>query len=300
MNASQVLRCILAVTMIAVSSNSEVLYTLVSLNEEVNGYFGYSVSGAGDVNGDGYDDVVVGGWSEDPGSSPAESGRAYVFDGQTGVPIHTLVSPNEEYQGRFGYSVSGGGDVDGDGHDDVVVGAPMEDPGSSPGWSGRAYVFDGQTGNPLHVLVSPNEQGGGHFGSSVSDAGDVNGDGYGDVVVGAHKEAPGSSPAESGRAYVFDGQTGNPLYVLVSPNEEEDGWFGSSVSTAGDVNGDGYDDVVVGAWREDPGSSPSGAGRAYVFDGQTGMPILTLVSRDEEAGGSLVSTPIRIVLFSPE
>jgi hypothetical protein len=113
--------------------------------------------------------------------------------------------------------------------------------------------------------VSPNEKEAGYFGRSVSGAGDVNGDGYADVVVGAYWENPGSSPDGAGRAYVFDGQTGALLHTLVSPNEEFDGDFGISVSGAGDANGDGYDDVVVGAHWEDPGPSPSNAGRAYTY-----------------------------------
>jgi hypothetical protein len=95
------------------------------------------------VNGDGHDDVVVGAWSEDPGASPEASGRAYVFDGQTGNLLHTLVSPNEEVDGFFGYSASGAGDVNGDGYDDVVIGASGENPGSIQGGAGRAYVFSG-------------------------------------------------------------------------------------------------------------------------------------------------------------
>jgi len=270
---------VLLVAVMASTSTTEVLYTLVSPNEEQLGYFGWSVSGAGDVNGDGYDDVVVGAHGEDPGASPDHAGRAYVFDGRTGSQLHTLVSPNEEVLGYFGLSVSGAGDVNGDGYDDVVVGAYGENP------RGRAYVFDGHSGNPVHTFVSPNEEDWGGFGRSVSGAGDVNGDGYDDVVVGANSEDPGASPDNAGQAYVFDGQMGNVICTLASPNEEEAGNFGNSVSGAGDVNGDGYDDVVVGAYLEDPGSSPDDAGRAYVLDGQTGLLLHTLVSPNEGPSG---------------
>jgi hypothetical protein len=194
---------VLLVAVLAAAGTAEVLFTLVSPNEQSTGHFGHSVSGAGDANGDGYDDVVVGAVWEHPGPSPGNAGRAYVFDGQTGDPLHTLVSPNEEYWSQFGHSVSGAGDANGDGYDDVVVGAWTEDPGSSPENAGRAYVFHGLKGDLLHTLVSPNEEENGLFGCSVSGAGDINEDEYDDVVVGAQGESPGSSPDEAGRAYVF-------------------------------------------------------------------------------------------------
>jgi hypothetical protein len=133
----------LLVTVLVGESITEVLYTLVSPNEEASGYFGGSVSGAGDVNGDGYDDVVLGAYGESPSSNPNLSGRSYVFDGQTGNALHTVVSPNEEVAGFFGYSVSGAGDVNMDGYDDVLIGAKQENPGSSPDSAGRAYIFSG-------------------------------------------------------------------------------------------------------------------------------------------------------------
>jgi hypothetical protein len=275
----------LMVTILAPAGTAEVLYTLVSPNEEEEGFFGYSVAGVGDVNGDGLHDVAIGAFWESPGASPDNAGRAYVFDGETGNLLHTLVSPNEEQNGEFGDAVSGAGDVDGDGYNDIIVGAVYEDPGSSPDFAGRAHVFDGSTGTPLYTLVSPNEEEGGRFGDAVSGAGDVNGDGFDDVIVGAYKEDPGSSPFDAGRAYVFDGQTSSRLHTLISPNEEVAGWFGYSVSGASDVNGDGYDDVIVGALGEDPGLSPSRAGRAYVFDGQTGNRLHTLISPNEEEYG---------------
>jgi len=90
---------------------------------------------------DGKADVIVGAPTEDPGSSPDDAGRAYVFGGATGDTLFSLKSPFEESNGRFGRSVSGTGDVNMDGKADVIVGAPTEDPGSSPDNAGRAYVF---------------------------------------------------------------------------------------------------------------------------------------------------------------
>jgi hypothetical protein len=263
------------------------LYTFVSPNQEVDGAFGICVSGAGDVNNDGYADVIVGAYYEDPGSGPTNAGRAYVFSGATGDTLYELVSPNEEAHGHFGAGVSGAGDVNNDGHADVIVGAPDEDPPGSPTNAGRAYVFSGATGDTLYELVSPNAEAGGTFGQwgEVSGAGDVNNDGYADVIVGAGWEDPGTSPTNAGRAYVFSGATGDTLYTLVSPNEQDWGGFGFWVSGVGDADADGYDDLVVGAPGEDPGASPEWAGRAYVFSGQTGDTLYTLVSPNEQEDG---------------
>ena len=259
------LSSVLLVIVLTVPVTSEVLHTLTSPNEEEEGYFGISVSGAGDVNGDGYDDVIIGARQEDPDNSPDDAGRAYVFDGLTGTLVHTLVSPNEEFDGYFGYSVSGAGDVNEDGYDDVAVGAYMEDPGSSPINAGRVYVFDGQTGNLLHTLASPNEEAAGYFGRSVSGVGDVDGDGPDDIVVGAYGEDPGSSPDFAGRAYLFHGQSGRLIRALSSPNEEPNGGFGYSVSGVRDTNGDGFSEVLIGTHLEESGSSPDFAGTAYIF-----------------------------------
>ncbi len=239
------------------------------------GYFGFSVSGAGDVDMDGFDDVIVGAFAEGPDFSPDSAGRAYVFSGRTGDTLYTLLSPNEEEGGCFGWSVSGVGDVDGDEHADVVVGAYKENPAIVPADGGRAYVFSGATGAVLHTLTSPNEQVLGYFGFSVAGAGDVDDDGYGDVVVGAYKEV---APWAAGRAYIFSGSTGAVLYTLASPNDDPLGEFGFSVSGAGDVNDDGHDDVVVGAPLEGPGTSPPNQGRAYVFSGLDGTVLYTLTS----------------------
>jgi len=241
---------------------------IISPNEESLGYFGRSVSGVGDVNGDGRGDVVVGAYLEDPGASPSNAGRAYIFSGSDGSLLWTLVSPNEQREGHFGRSVSGIPDVNGDGRGDVVVGASSEHPAlsrSSPGNAGRAYIFSGSDGSLLWTLVSPNEQFSGFFGRSVSGIQDVNGDGRGDVVVGAFREAPGASPTSAGRAYVFSGLDGSLLWTLVSANEQAGGIFGHSVSGIPDVNGDDRGDVVVGAFLEDPGAGPDNAGRAYIF-----------------------------------
>ncbi len=264
-------------------ATGDTLYTLVSPNPEIEGKFGWWVRGAGDVDNDGYPDVIVGAEEEDPGTSPRDAGRAYVFSGPTGALIHTLVSPSDEYEGGFGWAVSGAGDVDGDGHADLLVGAPYEDPGTSPEWAGRAYVFSGATGDTLYTLTPPHEENEGYFGAGVWDLGDVDGDGYPDVGVGANGVA-GPNPQAAGMAYIFSGPTGALLYSLSSPNPESGGGFGLPVTRAGDLNGDGYPDVAVGASDEDP-NDVEGAGRAYIFSGATGDVLCTLVSPHPEVDG---------------
>jgi hypothetical protein len=258
-------------------SEGGLLHTLVSPNPEWMGHFGNSVSGAGDVNNDTYDDVIVGAYDEDGGADDA--GRAYIFSGNGGGLLYTLVSPNPEENGNFGISVSGAGDVNNDTYHDVIVGAYQEDGGANE--AGCAYIFSGNGGGLLYTLVSPNPEGGGFFGRSVSGAGDVNNDTYDDVIVGTLYEDGGAGAA--GSTYIFSGNGGGLLYALVSPNPEVSGRFGYSVSGAGDVNNDMYDDVIVGAYQEDGGDYD--AGRAYVFSGNGGGLLYTLVSPRPEGAG---------------
>ncbi len=274
---------VLLVGMMVGDVTAEILYTLASPNEEQDGRFGHSVAGAGDVNGDGCDDIVVGAYYEDPGLSPAGAGRAYIFDGRTGGLLHTLVSPNQEEFGWFGNCVAGVGDVDGDGYDDVVIGAVREGPGGEQR-AGRAYAFSGNTGEPIHTLVSAHEEEYSSFGCSVAGSGDVDGDGCADILVGAHLE-DGGGTQDAGCAYVFSGQTAEVLHVLLSPEPEVNGQFGFAVSGAGDANNDGRSDLVIGAFYEEPVGSPEAVGRVYVFNGLTGGLLHSLTSPNEQEEG---------------
>jgi hypothetical protein len=170
-----------------------------------------------------------------------------------------MESPNPGNFGFFGCSVAVAGDVNSDGFADLAVGASQEDGDETR--SGRVYVFNGNGGGLLYMLESANPERGGEFGGFVSGAGDVDADGYADVIVEANHEDGGA--IESGRVYVFGGQGGELLATLESPNPERGGSFGRrAVSGVGDVDNDGYDDVIVGAIE---GNDPEGCGRAYVF-----------------------------------
>jgi hypothetical protein len=253
------------------------LHALHSPNPQIHGWFGQSVSGVGDVDGDSMPDVMVSAPYENGGGKGP--GRVHLFSGDEGLLLTTLVSPNAEANGRFSAS-TGAGDVNNDGYPDVVVGAIFEDGGAVD--AGRAYVFSGNDGGLLYTLESPNPEYGGGFGGSVAAAGDVNSDGFPDLAVGAGREDGGA--VDAGRAYVFSGNGGTLLYTLESPNPEYSGSFGTFLSGAGDVDADGYEDIIVAASNEDGGALE--AGRAYVFGGYGGDPLCTLESPNPERGGS--------------
>jgi len=242
------------------------LYTFTG--EAAGDYLGNSVSEAGDVNGDGYADLIVGAYYNDAGGFQA--GRAYVYSGQTGALLYTFTGATE--YDEFGTSVSGAGDVNGDGYADLIVGAPYNSAGGY--YAGRAYVYSGQTGALLNTFTG--EAAYDWFGVSVSGAGDVNGDGYADLIVGAYCNSAGGPQA--GRAYVYSGKSGALLYTFTGEDYYDQ--FGRSVSGAGDVNNDGYADLMVGAYYNDAGGSD--AGRVYVYSGQTGALLYTFTG---EAAG---------------
>jgi hypothetical protein len=232
-------------------------------------YFGWSVAGAGDVNGDGYADVVVGAYQADPGSR-SNAGAAYVYYGSaaglSSMPQRTLEGATaSDY---FGRSVAGAGDVNGDGYADVLVGADGADP-SGRSDAGVAYVYLGGAAG-LSATTHRAFEGAAmddNFGYSVAGAGDINGDGYADVLVGAYTADP-NSRTDAGAVYVA---LGSSTGLATTPQRTLTGfaggdYLGHSVAGAGDVNGDGYADVVVGAHDTAP-SGRTSAGAAYVHLG---------------------------------
>ncbi len=232
----------------------------------IEDYFGYSVSTAGDVNGDGYSDVIVGAYANDAGGGSA--GRAYIYFGGASMDNTADVIMTGETVGDFlGFSVSTAGDVNGDGYSDVIVGAYQNDAGGTN--AGRAYVyFGGVSMDNTAEIIMTGEATLDYFGYSVSTAGDVNGDGYSDVIVGALNNDAGGSNA--GRTYIYFGGASmdNTADIIITGAASLDD-LGVSVSTAGDVNGDGYSDVIVGAYGSDEGGID--AGRVYIYFGGASM-----------------------------
>ena len=229
---------------------------------------------AGDVNGDGYADVIAG------THVPGTPGSAIVFlggaSGLASVPATTLTG--DDVSVNFGVAVASAGDVNGDGYADVVVGAPA----ASATARGRVYVYlgsaSGLAGVPATTLTGPDVLGGAgagtSFGVSIAGAGDLNGDGYSDVVVG-----DSLSLGQTGSAFVYLGSAAG-LAAASSTTlvglDSGSALLGASVSSAGDVNGDGYTDVVVGAYATPDGS---GVGSAYIYlGGPTGLATLPAAS----------------------
>ncbi|HEX4824754.1 MAG TPA: FG-GAP-like repeat-containing protein [Candidatus Polarisedimenticolaceae bacterium] len=226
------------------------------------GAFGNSAATAGDVNGDGYADVIIGAPSEANGQSL--EGRAYVFLGSaSGLAANAAwTAESNQANADFGVSVATAGDVNGDGYDDVIIGADQYD---NPELNeGRAFVYLGGPGGlaASAVWTGESNQAGAQYGASVATAGDVNGDGYADIIVGAPwYDDP--SDAE-GRVYVYYGGPGGPATTAAWTKELDvaGAHFGASVATAGDVNGDGYADVIIGAPQH-----ATNAGRVVCFVG---------------------------------
>ena len=192
------------------------------------GGFGRTVSYAGDVNGDGYDDVIVGtnGYQ-----------KAYIYYG--GIILDSIADVIFSGAPSFAFSVSGIKDVNGDGFDDIIIG---EQSYSTEYEHGRAFIYFGGNNmdNIPDLILKINDPYGRNFGSSVASAGDVNGDGFPDVLVADGGYAGGYS---RGRVYIFYGNTN--MDIIPDVNFNSTLIIGSSISAAGDLNGDGFDDVII-------------------------------------------------------
>ncbi|MCU0224991.1 MAG: FG-GAP-like repeat-containing protein [Acidobacteria bacterium] len=236
-------------------------------------YFGYSVAPAGDVNGDGYGDVIIGAVYYDDGQT--REGKAFVFNGSaTGLPfLPNWTATSDQAEARMGYSVSSAGDVNGDGYDDVLVGCrgysnPESDEGAAFVWYGSDRGL-GPFGTPANADWSAEaNQVDAYFGISVSTAGDINGDGYGDIIVGASLYDDGQT--DEGAAFVWHGHPaglgkgGTPSNAdWAATGNQVSSRFGAAVASAGDVNGDGFGDVLVGAYLYDAPEANEGMAFAW-------------------------------------
>lgn len=221
---------------------------------------GYAVDGAGDVNNDNFDDFIASAVAADP-NAIVDAGTVYVYSGFDGSVLTQYDgTQSEEY---FGQAVSGAGDLNNDFSAEIIIGDPLADANGLPD-AGSAYVYSGIDGTLMYQFDGAGQ--GDALGSAVSDAGDVNNDGFNDVVVGAPRDGNAGVPL-AGRIYVFSGLDGSLLFRFIG--EFEGGLLGSSVAAAGDVNNDGRADVIAGAPNAKI-NSKAFAGTAYVVSGATG------------------------------
>lgn len=228
---------------------------------------GYSVGSAGDLNADGYSEIMVGARLYSNGQ--AYEGAVFIYEGSaTGViKANPRRLESNQVDARYGHSLAPAGDVNGDGFSDIVIGAYLYDRGFTN--QGAAFVHYGKgvgtevTDGDTLATYPQNEA---WFGWAVAGAGDLNGDGYGDVIVGARYFDNGQ--ANEGATFVYYGGAvfgiGKKLAAMQESNQT-DGWLGCAVASAGDVNGDGFSDVVIGAYSYDDGQYDEGL--ALIFHG---------------------------------
>lgn len=255
--------------------------TLTYPDVDASPLFGYSVSSAGDVNADGYDDVIVSASSSD--FTCGDCGAAYIFLGSASG-VSSTMHRRLHYPGSaggnasFGNSVAGGGDVNGDGFSDVVVGAPMDDGGGAS--RGSAYVYYGSANGIADTvnrsLPHPSTDDNALFGWSVSVSGDYNNDGYAEVAVGAKSADVDLIAADDkGIAYVYSGSTTGTSSSVTTripyPNSDAAA-FGSWIAHAGDINGDGYADLAIGADQASVGGIDSSGGTWVYYGSASGLP----------------------------
>lgn len=264
--------------------------------ESGNDRSGFSVSRAGDINGDGIDDLIIGA-PDAESNSTSRTGKSYVVFGSSSafpnpLQLRNLNSLNgfaingESENDLSGFSVSHAGDFNADGIDDLIIGAVNANPNGNSN-AGKSYVVFGSdsglasplnldTINGLNGIVLNGESSGDYSGRAVSHAGDINGDGIDDLIIGA----PGvdyDTKYDTGRSYiVFGSASGLPNPFNLSSLDGQNGFVlsgvfesersGHSVSGAGDINGDGIDDLIVGA----PGLSNQ-TGLSYVLFGRPSL-----------------------------
>ena len=229
--------------------------------EKVEDDFGRHSSGAGDVDHDGFADVIIG--APKNAANGAGAGRVYVYSGKDGHLLLTLTG--ERAGDAFGSTVAGWADKK---RMFLVVGAP----GAGARKTGRVYVYDTLSTKPKFIIES-DETGNALGAMFVSVLGDVDGDNVPDIYASDWSNS--AKGRGTGRVYVHSGATGKRLLTLTGETAGEG--FGTCPAVAGDVDHDGHADLVVGAWQY-AGAAPSG-GRIYLYSGKDGKLLKTYTSR---------------------
>ncbi|MFC1749703.1 beta strand repeat-containing protein [Pseudomonadota bacterium] len=255
--------------------------------EATNNYFGHSVANAGDLNNDGYEDVIVGAYGYG-----TNKGAVYIYRGSSGGLITT---PDKTIYGAvsgdyFGYSVDGNANVNSDDYDDVIVGA-YGDTSSQ----GKAHVYHGASsiGAMAEDWSKVGSSAGESFGYTVAFVGNADGSNGADAIIGAPTYNNGN--VDEGRAYLFVSTGGSGLDTTALWTKESDvdsARFGEVVSSAGDIDNDGRDDVVVGAPNYNNGHADEGAVYAYHGNASTGLDASHSILIESDQAGALLGSAL--------
>ncbi|MDI6917487.1 MAG: FG-GAP-like repeat-containing protein, partial [Thermoplasmatales archaeon] len=240
-------------------------------DDQLDAYYGYSVASAGDVNNDGYDDIIIGAYGYDTEKN-TNAGKAYLYFGSStglGNTANWTNSSDDQLSAWYGNSVACAGDVNNDSYDDVIIGAYRYDATKSD--AGKAYLYLGSaSGLSPAWNSSGDDQSDAYYGYSVASAGDVNNDGYDDIIIGAYGYDTEKN-TNAGKVYLYFGSSSPDNVSDWNSSggeyfEQASAWYGCSVASAGDVNNDSYDDVIVGAYKYNTTTNID-AGKAYLYLG---------------------------------
>lgn len=229
--------------------------------------FGERLRTIGDTDGDGVKEVLIADVNYNAPGNPGQ-GRLYILDPATRKILRTIDDPTPQANARFGFWSAALGSTG-----EFAASADAQTVDSNKA-QGQVFIFDGKTGALRMTINDPDPQTKADFGGNVISPGDLNGDGFPDVVVTASGAQDGA-----GMAYAFDGKTGRLLYRVPNPDPTQPSAFGFGAAEVGDVNGDGMGDYQIGApFFTDQGVAK--AGRSYIFSGKTGQLLYTLANPD--------------------
>ncbi|PSL25678.1 FG-GAP-like repeat-containing protein [Dyadobacter jiangsuensis] len=266
-------------------------------SNQIGAKMGYSVSTAGDFNGDGFSDVIVGIPYYD--KDAVDEGRANLYLGSSTFFSSAITGygiGSGHAGALMGINVATAGDIDGNGLSDILIAASQNTNGESK--EGSVLVKYGNANADLNSAASitlqinqPNAQ----FGYSIAPAGDIDADGYSDLIIGARWYTNGQGQEGEGATFIYHGSSNGQLSgPTIIQGNQYNAAMGNKVSSAGDVNGDGYSDILVGSYAFDHGQTDEG--QVFVFHGSAGT--IGLTPRGVSTGttsGALLGSSVSII-----